>query len=291
MLVQASRTAIRVSRIQQRSLASTVLFTKTPEQWQEQTIAKLKSEAKMRGLVTSGTKSKLIERLVAHSQSNEQTSPIVPTPASPSGPARQRWISSSSASQAEVSTDKFKARWSRNLDVKIPETPEPADEGPVIPFLAQKFDSPPSESASPPQEVPDNTPKVVTVASAATHIGGGPKHAIYESLDAHAIETPSLSGQGRESSFSLKGLLEELGVPLSFDFKQSGDAIREAVQPALAGISAPTIGKDTTNTKDSQRELNEEEQKGLWVLGGIVAGGLILGGFGNKKSTSKKEKH
>ncbi|KAG8742027.1 hypothetical protein FRC12_015469 [Ceratobasidium sp. 428] len=291
MLVQASRTVARASRIQQRSLASTVLFTKTPEQWQEHTIVQLRSEAKRRGLGTTGTKSKLIERLVVHSQSNEQPTASSVAPTSPSGPARQRWISSTSAMHAEVSTDKFKPRSSRNLDVKMPETPEEADEGPVIPFLAQKFDSPPSESASPPQEVPDNTPKVVTVASAATHIGGGPKHAIHESSDAHAIETPSISEQGEKSSSSLAGLLKELGVPLSFNFKQSGDAIREAVEPALTGFSAPTIGKDTSNMKDAQRELNEEEQRGLWVLGGIVAGGLILGGFGNKKSSARKEKH
>ncbi|KAG8747613.1 hypothetical protein FRC10_000155 [Ceratobasidium sp. 414] len=283
MLLQASRTVARVSRLQQRSLASTVLFTKTPEQWQEQTAAQLRSEAKRRGLVTRGSKSKLIERLVAHPQNNEQ-------PAAPSGaPARQRWISSSSA--AESNTDKFKPRWSRNLDIKIPETPEEVDEGPVIPFLAQKFDSHASESASPPQKVPDDIPRIVTVASAATHIGGGPKHAIHEPSDAYTIETPSFDGQSGGSSFSVQGLLTELGAPLSFNLKQSGDVIREVLEPAIGGISAPAIGKDTTNTKEAQRELNEEEQRGLWVLGGIVAGGLILGGFGNKKSSFKKEKH
>ncbi|KAG9086307.1 hypothetical protein FS749_003735 [Ceratobasidium sp. UAMH 11750] len=291
MLLQASRTVARVSRIQQRSLASTVLFTKTPEQWQEQTVAQLKSEARRRGLGTRGTKSKLIERLVAHSQNNEQPAAPTGAPALPSGPARQRWISSSSAAQAEATTDKFKPRWSRNLDVKMPETPEEADEGPVIPFLAQKFDSRASESASPPQEVPDNSPRVVTVASAATHIGGGPKHAIHESSDAHTIEVPSSSERTGGSSLNLEGLFKELGAPLSFSLGQSGDAIREVLEPAIGGISAPTIGKDTTNVKEAQRELNEEEQRGLWVLGGIVAGGLILGGLGNKKSPFKKEKH
>ncbi|QRW00700.1 AAA family ATPase [Ceratobasidium sp. AG-Ba] len=269
MFVQASRTAARVSRIQQRSLASTVLFAKTPEQWQEQTVAQLRSEAKSRGLATGGSKSKLIERIVAHSKPNEQPRPPagISIP-SPSGSARHRWISS---------------------NVKIPETPEAVDEGPVIPFLAQKFDSPPSESASPPQEVPDSVPRVVTVASAATHIGGGPQHAIHDAVDAHAIETPDSDGKSGGSSFNLKGFLTELGIPVSFNIGQPGEAIRDAV--ASTGVSAPKVEKDTTNLKDAQRELNEEEQRGLYVLGGIVVGGLILGSFGNKKSTVKKEKH
>jgi len=178
------------------------------------------------------------------------------------------------------------------LDVKLPETPEDVDEGPVIPFLAQKFDSPPSESASPPQEVPDNTPKVVTVASAATHIGGGPSHAIHEASDAHAIESSGSQGQkGGSSGISIKGLIKELGIPLSFDFEKSSSTVREILEPAMAGISVPAIEKDTTNTKEALRELNEEEQRGLWVLGGIVVGGLVLGGLGNNKSSVKKEKH
>ncbi|KAF8610230.1 hypothetical protein BDV93DRAFT_517385 [Ceratobasidium sp. AG-I] len=289
MLTQISRTTLRVSQIQSRSLASTVLLPKTSEQWQERTVAELRNEAKRRGLSSGGNKSKLIDRLVVHAQSNDR-------PTAPSGNAspqavsiRQRWISSGSSLQAEA--DKFKARWSRNLDVKLPETPDAVDEGPVIPFLAQKFDSPASESASPPQELPSSAPKVVTVASAATHIGGGPSHAIHESSDAHAIEQNTSKGSKKgTSSAGIGALLSELGIPLSFDFKQPGRVVGEILEP-MAAVSLPKIEEDASNAKDAQRELNPEEQKGLWVLGGIVAGGLLLGGFGNKRSPSKKEKH
>ena len=59
----------------------------------------------------------------------------------------------------------------------------------------------------------------------------------------------------------------------------------------MAAVSLPKIEKDAGSAKDAQRELTPEEQKGLWVLGGIVAGGLLLGGFGNKRSPSKKKEH
>lgn len=156
------------------------------------------------------------------------------------------------------------------------------------PFLAQNFDSPASESASPPQELPSNTPRVFTVASAATHIGGGPSHAIHEAADGYALESTS---DGKSSLSGFNGLLKELGVSLNFDFKDStGNVVSEIVQPVTSGFSLPTIEKDTSSVKHAQRELNEDEQRGLWVLGGIVLGGLVLGSLGNKKSTLK-EKH
>lgn len=131
----------------------------------------------------------------------------------------------------------------------------------------------------------------MTVASAATHIGGGPSHAIHESSDAHAIEHNTSKGSSKDSSSGgLKGLLTELGIPLSFDFKQPGRIVGEILEP-VTSVSLPKIEKDAGSVKDAQRELNPEEQRGLWVIGGIVAGGLLLGGFGNKGSASKKEKH
>ncbi|CAE6516742.1 unnamed protein product [Rhizoctonia solani] len=287
MLRQISRTSVRVSQSHSRSLASTVLFPKTPEQWQEYTLSQLKNEAKQRGLATGGSKSKLIQRLVSHKQTNERPSMSTESPSSVFISARQRWISTGGPALAEASSDKFKARFSRSLDVKIPEDPEPVDEGPVIPFLAQKFDSPPSESASPPQEPPSDAPKVVTVASAATHVGGGPSHAIHEAVDAHALESKD-GGQ----SLGIKELLGELGISLNFNFKDTAnDTANEFLKPVASGISIPKIDNDTVNVKEAMRELNEEERRGLWVLGGIVFGGLVLGSFGNKKSTFKKNEH
>ncbi|KAF8710542.1 P-loop containing nucleoside triphosphate hydrolase protein, partial [Rhizoctonia solani] len=279
--------AIRVPQCRSRSLASTVLLPKSPEKWQEYTVAQLRTEAKQRGLATGGSKSKLVQRLASHNQTNERPSTSVESPPTAHISARQRWISTGSYFQAEPSGDKFKARFSRNLDVKIPTTPEPIDEGPVIPFLAQKFDSPPSESASPPQEPPSDAPKVVTVASAATHVGGGPSHAIHEATDAHSLES-----EAESQPMGIKGLLEEFGLSLNFNFKDTAnDTASEFLKPVASGISIPNLGKDETNIKDAQRELNQEEKQGLWVLGGIVLGGLVLGSFGNKKSTFKKDDH
>ncbi|KAG8764280.1 hypothetical protein FRC11_005084 [Ceratobasidium sp. 423] len=243
MLRQISRTAARIPQSQSRSLASTVLLPKTPEQWKEYTLTQLRNEAKQRGLATGGTKSKLVQRLVTHSQTGERLSTSTESPSSSSISARQRWISTGGSSLAEASGDKFKPRFSRSLDVKIPEAPEPIDEGPVIPFLAQNFDSPPSESASPPQEPPSNAPRVVTVASAATHVGGGPSHAIHEAVDAHALESKSGS-----QSLGINELLGQLGISLEFDLKDSAnDAANEFLKPVASSISIPSIGKDTTN--------------------------------------------
>lgn len=128
------------------------------------------------------------------------------------------------------------------------------------------------------------------MASTATHIGGGPSHAIHEFSDAHTIEDDTPKGRGGGSPAGVKALFTELGIPLSFDFKQSSRVVGEILEPVRA-FSLPKIEKDASNAKDAQRELNAEEERGLWVLGGIVAGGLLLGGFGNKRSPSKKEKH
>jgi hypothetical protein len=79
---------------------------------------------------------------------------------------------------------------------------------------------------------------------------------------------------------------------LNFNFKETAnDTANEFLKPVASGISIPSVGKDTSNVKDAQRELNQEEKQGLWVLGGIVLGGLVLGSFGNKRSTFKEDKH
>jgi hypothetical protein len=128
----------------------------------------------------------------------------------------------------------------------------------------------------------------VTVASAATHIGGGPSHAIHEATDAYSLESTT----GGKESAGVRGLLEELGISLNFNFKESANGVvGEILQPITAGISIPKIEKDSSSVEHAQRELNEEERRGLWVLGGIVIGGLVLGSIGNKKSTFKKENH
>ena len=88
----------------------------------------------MRVYIRGGNKSKLIDRLATHAQSRDlpiaSNRNVLPQAVS----VRQRWISSGSSLQAEA--DKFKARWSRNLDVKLPETPDAVDEGPVIVSLS-----------------------------------------------------------------------------------------------------------------------------------------------------------
>ncbi|KAF8759094.1 P-loop containing nucleoside triphosphate hydrolase protein [Rhizoctonia solani] len=235
--------AIRVPQCRSRSLASTVLLPKSPEKWQEYTVAQLRTEAKQRGLATGGSKSKLVQRLASHNQTNERPSTSVESPSTAHISARQRWISTGSYSQAEPSGDKFKARFSR----------------PVIPFLAQKFDSPPSESASPPQEPPSDAPKVVTVASAATHVGGGPSHAIHEATDAHSLESEAGS-----QPMGIKGLLEEFGLSLNFNFKDTAnDTASEFLKPVASGISIPNLGKDETNIKGRPEGAQSRGETGL----------------------------
>lgn len=127
-------------------------------------------------------------------------------------------------------------------------------------------------------------PKVLTVASASTHLSGGPVSAVHESGDSAQIDEND----------------KELGE-LKPNFEGAGKALASAVN-SFTGMSKtagefsrvliPQIGLPKSeggkgeDYKPPSGGLNDEERKGLWVLGGIVGLGLLLGGSRKDKSGS-----
>jgi hypothetical protein len=103
----------------------------------------------------------------------------------------------------------------------------------------------------------------LTVASASTHVDGGPSHSLFETADAHTFEVDASQpdAQPLKPQGVVKGLLEDLELPkLAF--------------PAPTSKRADVLEK-SSGSRDA--ELNGEEKRGLYVLSGIVAGGWLLG--------------
>ena len=114
----------------------------------------------------------------------------------------------------------------------------------------------------------------MTVASAATHPGGGPTHATHDATDATSLE--SAAEQPNPS------------IPLHSSVVSSAwGATGKAFSTAGLSSTLPEVGAPKFNGgseyKASKQGLSGEERRGLWVLGGIVGLGLLLGGPSKKK--------
>lgn len=127
------------------------------------------------------------------------------------------------------------------------------------------------------------TPKVLTVASASTHLSGGPVSAVHESsdsatLDAQATDssqgdlTPNFEGAGKSLASALNSLT---GMS-----KTTGDFSRVFIPQ----IGLPKSGGGGGEYKAPKGGLDSDERKGVWVLGGIIGLGLLLGGGSSKDS-------
>ena len=128
-------------------------------------------------------------------------------------------------------------------------------------------------------EPTSSAPKVMTVASASTHHGGGPTHAIHEATDPHSIETKE-----EDTSVDISGLTSALSSAF-------GAPARALKSSGISG-SLPSIGaaqgfeKKQGEYKANDKPLSGEEKTGLWIFGGIVGLGLLLGGGKKKKDKS-----
>ena len=134
-------------------------------------------------------------------------------------------------------------------------------------------------SAPPTNFEEESMPKILTVASASTHPAGGPQHAVHEHTDAHTHET---------SNEDLPAALPSLDTAITSVI--SGP--RRAWKASGLGSSLPEIGmpelKDGGAYKRPDRGLNNEERRGLWVLGGFVGLGLLLNRPGQRKKTARQ---
>ncbi|KAF9564605.1 hypothetical protein CPC08DRAFT_705146 [Agrocybe pediades] len=199
-----------------RGLASSALLSRS---WQNETLAELRNEAKNRGLSTKGAKSALIARLEEYEKNHV---------ASPS-PAGIRQVSSTASpaeppASAEVPGNPEQSSSSVSVpfwDIKMPDLSQPEPVEPIrIPFVPDFWDSSALEQPSGPKE--ETLPKIVVVAGANTHRGGGPSHNFVDaSEDGHQEQTSSTQATtaSSRSGSLLDDIAEDLGLPPVQDIK------------------------------------------------------------------------
>jgi len=128
-------------------------------------------------------------------------------------------------------------------------------------------------------EPKEEAPKVVTVAAATTHTAGGPTHASQETIDALSLEEAAEEAADKvsENMPSLTSALSSVITAPARAISSSGIASNLPEIGSARGFVEPE-----KEYKASDRKLNSEEKTGVWVFGGIVSLGLLLGG-GKKK--------
>ncbi|KAH9951987.1 hypothetical protein B0H21DRAFT_817735 [Amylocystis lapponica] len=245
-----------------RTFVSTALLTKT---WQNETVNDLRKEAKNRGLSPKGNRATLITRL----QHDEEQKALAFAPSvSAFSPVRH-------ASTAEVTTEvpgipstAPPPPREKIIPVYLPDLSVPTPEARIqIPFVPDLWDSSRIKAESAPAKAPEpSTPKVLAVAGASTHYGGGPSHNLYDSdVSVTSAEAARVS---RPTGF-WGDLADDLNLPTSFK---------------LSGPTALYDVPETTETsggqgKDYSRTLDKDEASGLWVLLGLLGGSWLAAGL------------
>ncbi|WWC96046.1 hypothetical protein V866_002913 [Kwoniella sp. B9012] len=163
---------------------------------------------------------------------------------------------------------------SEKLDVRFPGSQAEKDVEQVIPLTPDNFSSGTTTDSAPSL----SAPKVLTVASASTHLEGGPVHGVHESHDAHSLETES-SGPSLKDIPSLTDALTSLITAPGRAWSNAGIKLPE--------INLPKFTEGQREYKSEKRSLNDDEKRGLYVLAGVIGLGLALGG-GKKEKKDKK---
>jgi hypothetical protein len=127
----------------------------------------------------------------------------------------------------------------------------------------------------------------MTVASASTHLSGGPVSAIHESSDSASLDTNESTKHEDGQGFPGAGesLASALNSVTSMS-KTAGEFSRSFI-PEI-GFPKATGGKKGGEYKAPKQGLDDGEKRGLWVLGGIVGLGLLIGGPKKDKESKIK---
>ena len=133
----------------------------------------------------------------------------------------------------------------------------------IQPFLPDAWNSYAVKAETAPETVEPHAPKIMLAAGAETYPAGGPTFAMSSATDALAPEISPTIHSPRKFTGIVGDVLEDLGVPEEI-FTPSKDSIPAETTPVKKTLSRP---------------LDEAEQKGLYVLLGLVAGSWILGGL------------
>ncbi|KAK8858625.1 hypothetical protein IAR55_002854 [Kwoniella newhampshirensis] len=166
------------------------------------------------------------------------------------------------------------------LDMSFPSVKADEQIEQIIPLTPDNFSSNAALASSSAPALPEAAAKVLTVASASTHLSGGPVHGTHSHTDSHTLEVAEDAPDMLSSIPSLSSLAGSvLSAPASA-WKATGLKFPE--------IGLPKEGKGSEYEYDG-KGLNDEEKRGAWVLAGVVGLGLFLGG-GSRKSGAKKGK-
>ena len=138
-----------------------------------------------------------------------------------------------------------------------------------------------------PQAVEPRLPKLIIIAGADTHHGGGPSHNLHDEhreyghlIDSHVVPAPVSTAV--PPGGLLQDIARDIGIPPSFN--------TENAKQAVADLFSQTKGKHTYT--GPSRELDKDEARGVWVLLGLLAGSWIAAGIIDRASASEgKESH
>lgn len=142
------------------------------------------------------------------------------------------------------------------------------------PFVPDFWES--STNKPKPVVLEPTVPKVSTVASAATHPGGGPSHNLYE-----MSESSPASGTAKPAAPTTGGfwfdVARDMGLPTSYE------------APTVQWQFSETEATTKLTPKTYSRSLDKDETRGVWVLLGLLAGSWVVGGIA--KPTTKLPDH
>ncbi|KAL1742928.1 hypothetical protein HDZ31DRAFT_42143 [Schizophyllum fasciatum] len=239
-MLRAIARAQALPRCPRRTFVSSVILTRN---WESETVAQLKKEAKSRGLAMSGNKSTLVMRIqqFERARANEALSPEVPAGAR---------AASTSPAPTTTTTNSASSAIKGSLHIN----PEPVSEAPGVPPDAQSnappvtdylavilpdLSAPPPEPPTPIPHVPDfwgsaaakskpaatsveeELPKIVVVADASTHIGGVTHH--LTSAEEEVLQDVSYADY---KTGVLSDIAKDLGLPPLADFKKGWEKVK-----------------------------------------------------------------
>lgn len=132
------------------------------------------------------------------------------------------------------------------------------------------------------EKAEQDLPKVMTVASASTHAGGGPSHAVHEASDAHKHELSAEEAAEKakdKAEKAAKAFNAKFGAMLAAPGRALGEVL------PIPEIHWPKQGKQSGEYKANSEPLTDEERSGAFIVLGLTAAVLLLTG------PKKEKKH